>query len=199
MKKYYLNAEEALKAMETAFEYDCRECGAHFWGEQHDLSTIEQVTCPCCETSGMFPLSFLNLTGKYKSKKDLETKYDENLIIDEKDMLKIFQYMMMHPFMMNNLYISRLKRDEDIKFLQENHLEDFYEWIPDCGHSIYAIPTVLLAEAMESENMSGYICPFPLDYVKEKGFIRYKGYIICDGKYDDEYGLIIDERYSRWD
>ncbi len=94
---------------------------------------------------------------------------------------------------------QRLRRKEDIAYVKDNHLESFYDWFPDCGHSIYAIPLSELPAAEKDGDFSKYLCPFPLDYVKEKGFSRYGELIVCDGEYDQEYGLLIDEKYIRYD
>ena len=95
--------------------------------------------------------------------------------------------------------LQGLNRAEDIKYVQNNHLETFYEWLPDCGHSIYAVPLSELPSAEKNGDLSMYLCPFPLDYVKEKGFSRVGEYIVCDGEYDHKYGLLIDEKYIRYD
>ena len=88
--------------------------------------------------------------------------------------------------------------DADMIFLCDNKLEPFYEYLPDCGHSIYAIPTDLYKGLDESKKPSDYICPFPLDYVKEHGFERYNGFLVCEGKYDPMIGLVIEGDYDRW-
>jgi hypothetical protein len=95
-----------------------------------------------------------------------------------------------------------LTRKDDIEYVRKNQLEAFYVWHVDCGHSINAIPSESIPDINENSNIEReFLCPFPLDYVKEKGFERYGKYIVCKGRIDKELGLIIenDEKdYERW-
>lgn len=36
-------------------------------------------------------------------------------------------------------------------------------------------------------------CPFPVKYVLENGYRIYKDHVICEGKYDMIFGLMIDK------
>lgn len=77
-------------------------------------------------------------------------------------------------------------------------LEEYYFYYPDCGHSIMAIPEILLPEAEKSGNLDSYEVPFPVKYVLEKGYRKHKGFLICDGEYSHEMGLMVPEEYDEW-
>ena len=53
MERYYYASDEALKEMECAYEYRCRECGSLFWGHLHGLGDIDKVQCPLCGITGV--------------------------------------------------------------------------------------------------------------------------------------------------
>ena len=76
-------------------------------------------------------------------------------------------------------------------------LKDFNYYYSDgeTGHVIMAIPECLLNEADENGDLDMFECPFPVKYVLEKGYRIYKNHIICEGKYDEIFGLDID---SQW-
>ena len=76
-------------------------------------------------------------------------------------------------------------------------LKDFNYYYNDgeTGHVIMAIPECLLNEADENGDLDMFECPFPVKYVLQKGYRIYKNHIICEGKYDEIFGLGID---SQW-
>lgn len=63
------------------------------------------------------------------------------------------------------------------------------------GHVIMAIPECLLAEAEEDGDLDMFECPFPIKYVLSKGYRMYKNHVICEGIYDDIFGLMIDDEW----
>ena len=65
----------------------------------------------------------------------------------------------------------------------------------ETGHVIMAIPECLLYEAEENGDLDMFECPFPVKYVLENGYRMYKDHVICDGKYQMPYGLMIDGRW----
>ena len=97
-------------------------------------------------------------------------------------------------------YINNL---DDLSFIQKNNLEYLYEWSPDYGHCIKAVPlSKLNAEKEETNSLKWGKCnrPFPIEYIKEKGFKwekkKYiddkgeiyeteKGFIVCYGEYEE--------------
>lgn len=76
-------------------------------------------------------------------------------------------------------------------------LKDFNYYYNDgeTGHVIMAIPECLLNEADKNGDLDMFECPFPVKYVLQKGYRIYKNHIICEGKYDEIFGLDID---SQW-
>ena len=76
-------------------------------------------------------------------------------------------------------------------------LKDFNYYYNDgeTGHVIMAIPECLLNEADENGDVDMFEGPFPVKYVLQKGYRIYKNHIICEGKYDEIFGLDID---SQW-
>ena len=65
----------------------------------------------------------------------------------------------------------------------------------DTGHVIMAIPECLLEEAEEYGDLDMFECPFPVKYVLVKGYRIYKNHVVCDGRYDEDLGLTIDEKW----
>ena len=65
----------------------------------------------------------------------------------------------------------------------------------ETGHVIMAIPECLLCEAEENGDLDMFECPFPVKYVFENGYRMYKDHVICDGKYQMPYGLMIDGKW----
>lgn len=76
-------------------------------------------------------------------------------------------------------------------------LEEFNYYYNDneTGHVIMAIPECVIEEAEKYGDLDMFECPFPVKYVLAKGYRIYKNHVICDGKYDDTFGLIIDDEY----
>lgn len=77
-------------------------------------------------------------------------------------------------------------------------LKEFNYFIPDCGNVIMAMPECLLKEAEENGDLDMFECPFPVKYVLEKGYRIYKDHVICNGRYDMDTGLQIEERYYEY-
>ena len=65
----------------------------------------------------------------------------------------------------------------------------------DTGHVIMAIPECLLEKAEQNGDLDMFECPFPVKYVLQNGYRIYKNHVICEGKYDENFGLDID---SQW-
>lgn len=72
---------------------------------------------------------------------------------------------------------------------------NYYYHDLETGHVIMAIPECLLEDVEEDGDLDMFECPFPVKYVLEKGYRIYKDYVICDGKYEMPYGLMIDEKW----
>ena len=79
-----------------------------------------------------------------------------------------------------------------------DELERFHYYYPDCGHVIMAIPETLFPEAEKSGEFYEYEVPFPVRYVLEKGYRKHNGFLICDGEYSNEIGLMVPEKYTEW-
>ena len=58
-----------------------------------------------------------------------------------------------------------------------------------------AIPECLLEEAEKNTDLDMFECPFPVKYVLENGYRIYKDHVICEGKYDMIFGLMIDKKW----
>ena len=65
----------------------------------------------------------------------------------------------------------------------------------DTGHVIMAVPKCLLSEAEKKGDLDMYECPFPVKYVLENGYRIYKNHVICNGTYNETFGLMIDQKY----
>lgn len=65
----------------------------------------------------------------------------------------------------------------------------------DTGHVIMAIPECLMSEAEENGDLDLFECPFPVKYVLNKGYRIYRNHVICEGKYDEIFGLEIDQMW----
>ena len=53
----------------------------------------------------------------------------------------------------------------------------------------------LLEEAEKNTDLDMFECPFPVKYVLENGYRIYKDHVICEGKYDMIFGLMIDKKW----
>lgn len=42
------------------------------------------------------------------------------------------------------------------------------------------------------------MCPFPVKYVLEKGYRIYENYVVCDAKYREDMGLMVDGDYDEF-
>lgn len=65
----------------------------------------------------------------------------------------------------------------------------------ETGHVIMAVPDCLLEEAEQNGDLDMFECPFPVKYVLQNGYRIYKNHVICDGVYDEYFGLTIDEKW----
>ena len=73
-------------------------------------------------------------------------------------------------------------------------LRDLCYWFADSGYCILGVP-----KCFENEGaMWDYEVPIPAKYVLEKGWKKYGDYIIVDVPYDDETGLVVDEKYDEY-
>lgn len=78
-----------------------------------------------------------------------------------------------------------------------DELKEFNYYYNDgeTGHVIMAIPECLLEEAKEDGDLDLFECPFPVKYVLQNGYMIYKNHVICEGKYNDIFGLEIDQKW----
>lgn len=54
---------------------------------------------------------------------------------------------------------------------------------------------MFLEEAEKNTDLDMFECPFPVKYVLENGYRIYKDHVICEGKYDMIFGLMIDKKW----
>jgi len=76
-------------------------------------------------------------------------------------------------------------------------LKPYHYYISDSGHSIMCVLETHLGEAQKS-NMDDYEVPVPVKYVVEKGYRFVDQYIVVDAEYDNNFGLMVDDRYSEY-
>lgn len=76
-------------------------------------------------------------------------------------------------------------------------LKEYYAYLKDSGHSIMAIPKVLLSKYSESD-LWELECAIPVKFVLSNVFYLYDGHIIIDASYDDTFGIEIDESYYEY-
>lgn len=88
-----------------------------------------------------------------------------------------------------------IAKDAYIGLPEELKEFNYYYNDGETGHVIMAIPECLLNEAGENGDLDMFECPFPVKYVLQKGYRIYKNHIICEGKYDEIFGLDIN---SQW-
>lgn len=74
-------------------------------------------------------------------------------------------------------------------------LEEFSYFVGYSGYCLMAIPKCLLPAAEENGNYFLFEVPFPLNYVREKGYFIHEGHLIVEGTYDFDLGLDIPEEY----
>jgi hypothetical protein len=65
----------------------------------------------------------------------------------------------------------------------------------ETGHVLMAIPECLLKDAEQKGDLDMFECPVPVKYVLQNGYRLYRDHIICDVKYDKEFGLVVGEEY----
>lgn len=86
-------------------------------------------------------------------------------------------------------------KDHYLNLPKELEEFNYYYCDGDTGHVIMAIPECLLEEAEENTDLDMFECPFPVKYVLENGYRIYKDHVICEGKYDMIFGLMIDKKW----
>lgn len=88
-----------------------------------------------------------------------------------------------------------ISKDNYIGLPEELKEFNYYYNDGETGHVIMAIPDCLLKEAEQNGDLDMFECPFPVKYVLTKGYRMYKNHVICKGKYDDIFGLEIDQKW----
>ena len=86
-------------------------------------------------------------------------------------------------------------KDHYLNLPKELEELNYYYCDGDTGHVIMAIPECLLEEAEKNTDLDMFECPFPVKYVLENGYRIYKDHVICEGKYDMIFGLMIDKKW----
>jgi hypothetical protein len=98
--------------------------------------------------------------------------------------------------------IKMRKSLEDIKHMVKNipypgylpeELKSFHYYISDSGHCIMCVLRCHLEEA--EGDMYMYEVPVPIKYVLEKGYEIVGEHVIVDAEYDEDLGLIVDDKY----
>ena len=88
-----------------------------------------------------------------------------------------------------------ITKDNYVGLPEELKEFNYYYNDGDTGHVIMAIPECLLEKAEQNGDFDMFECPFPVKYVLQNGYRIYKNHVICEGKYDENFGLDID---SQW-
>ena len=86
-----------------------------------------------------------------------------------------------------------ITKDNYVGLPEELKEFNYYYNDGETGHVIMAIPECLLDEAKENGDLDMFECPFPVKYVLQNGYKIYKNHIICEGKYDEIFGLEINQ------
>ena len=89
--------------------------------------------------------------------------------------------------------LSGITIDNYVGLPEELKEFNYYYEDEETGHVIMAIPECLLEEAERNGDLDMYECPFPVKYVLHKGYRIYKNHVICDGDYDADFGLDVDD------
>lgn len=76
-------------------------------------------------------------------------------------------------------------------------LRPYHYYLLDAGHSIMCVLETHLKEAQKS-NMDDYELPVPVKYVLEKGYWFVNGYVVVSADYDNEIGLLVDDKYTEY-
>ena len=88
-----------------------------------------------------------------------------------------------------------ITKDNYVGLPEELKEFNYYYNDGETGHVIMAIPECLLDEAKENGDLDMFECPFPVKYVLQNGYKIYKNHIICEGKYDEIFGLEINQMW----
>ena len=91
--------------------------------------------------------------------------------------------------------ISGVIKDSYIGLPKDLEEFNYYYDDNDTGHVIMAIPECILEEAKEDGDLDMYECPFPVKYVLEKGYKIYNNHVVCNAKYHEIFGLLIERKY----
>lgn len=91
--------------------------------------------------------------------------------------------------------INGVTKDNYVGLPKELNEFNYFYNDGETGHVIMAIPECLLEEAEQNGDLDMFECPFPVRYVLEKGYRMYKEHVICEGDYDMDFGLEIEEKY----
>lgn len=92
--------------------------------------------------------------------------------------------------------LSGVSKDDYMGLPKELQEFNYYYDDGETGHVIMAIPECMLKEAEEDGDLDMFECPFPVRYVMETGYRIYQEHVVCDGEYDETFGLMIDEKWS---
>ncbi len=76
-------------------------------------------------------------------------------------------------------------------------LKEYHVYTQDSGHSLCAIPLSLLEDARAEPWQ--FEVPIPVKYVLEKGYTFFCDYIVVDVPYDEELGVVVDEKYEEYE
>lgn len=91
--------------------------------------------------------------------------------------------------------LSGITKDNYVGLPKDLEEFNYYYNDGDTGHVVMAIPECILKEAKEDGDLDMYECPIPVKYVLEKGYRIYNNHVVCDAKYDEFLGLLIEEKY----
>lgn len=62
----------------------------------------------------------------------------------------------------------------------------------------FAYASSNLEKAIKNGNLDLFVCPFPVKYVLEKGYRIYENHVVCDAKYREDMGLMVDGDYDEF-
>ena len=88
-----------------------------------------------------------------------------------------------------------VSKDNYVGLPEELREFNYYYNDGETGHVIMAIPKCLLGEAEQYGDLELFECPFPVKYVLGNGYDIYKNHVVCEGKYNRNFGLEIEEKW----